>query len=181
MKMKMIVLPLMLSLASAPVLAGHGHGHHKKRGHSPQSEVVKAPVTHVEPLVEVVQVPIQRQECWDEVVSGSTTRQSNGGMLAGAIIGGVVGHNIGKGRHRDVSRAAGAIIGAAIGHDSDRSYQQPYSYTEQHCAVHTDYLEEERIHGYRVSYRYQGELYTTRMDRDPGRFVQLRVSHQLLD
>ena len=73
------------------------------------------------------------------------------------------------------------MIGATIGHDSDHHYAEPYSYTEQHCSVVTDYVEEEHIIGYRVSYRYQGELYTSRMDHDPGRFVRLRVSHRLLD
>jgi uncharacterized protein YcfJ len=182
MKTKTLILPLLLVLASAQLYAGHGHkqGHHKKH-HGPQSAVIKARVTGVEPIVEVVEIPQQRRECWDEVVSGSTTHHSNDGMLVGAIIGGVIGHNIGNGRHRDATRAMGTVIGATIGHQNDNNYQTPYSYTEQRCIVSTDYLEEERILGYRVSYKFQGEHYTTRMDREPGRFVRLRISHQLLD
>ena len=182
MKTRNLILPLLLALASAPVLAGHGHkhGHHKKH-HAPQSTVVKARVTDVKPIIEVVEIPQQRRECWDEVVSGSTTHHSTEGMLVGAIIGGVIGHNIGSSRHRDTNTAIGTVIGATIGHDSDHSYSRPYRYTEQRCSVTTDYLEEERILGYRVSYKFQGERYTTRMDHDPGRFVRLRLSHQLLD
>lgn len=181
MKMKSVVVPLLLALASTPLYAGHGHGHHKKKHRAAESTVIKARVSHVEPIVEVVQVPQQRRECWDEVVSGSTTHHSAGGMLAGAIIGGAIGHNVGNRRNRDATRAVGTIIGATIGHNSDHSYQRPYSYTEQRCSVNTDYIEEERILGYRVSYKYRGEHYTTRMNRDPGRFVRLRVSHRLLD
>jgi uncharacterized protein YcfJ len=181
MKIKTVILPLILALASAPALAGHGHGHHKKKHRAPDNMVVKARVSHVEPIIDVVQIPQQRRECWDEVVSGSTTHHSADGMLVGAIIGGVIGHNVGNKHNRGATTAMGTVIGATIGHDSDRSYQQPYRYTEQRCSVSTDYIEEERIRGYRVSYKYQGQHYTTRMDHDPGRHVRLRVSHQLLD
>lgn len=181
MKMKMLILPLVMALASAPALAGHGYGHQKKKHRAPDRMVVKARVSQVEPIVEVVQTPQQHRECWNEEVRGSTTRHSADGMLVGAIIGGVIGHNVGNRRNRDTATAVGTVIGASIGHDSGRRYQQPYSYTEQRCSVSTDYIEEERILGYRVSYNYQGEQYTTRMDRDPGRYVSLRVSHQLLD
>ncbi len=183
MNRKLMILPLLLTLTSAPLYAGHGngHGHHHKNKHLAKSATVKARVSHVEPLYEVVQVPRQQRECWDEEVHGSRTQHSNGGMLVGAVIGGVIGHNLGNERHRRATTAMGTAIGAAIGHDSDHSYQSPYHYTEQRCTVTTDYLNEERLQGYRVHYRYQGEEYVKRMDRDPGRFVHIRVSHQLLD
>lgn len=181
MKTPTLILSLSLALATSPLYAGHGHGHHKKKHHAPQSMVVKARVSRVEPIVEVVQIPQQRRECWDEEVSGVSRRHSTDGMLVGAIIGGVIGHNVGNRHNRDTNSAIGSVIGATIGHNSDRSHSEPYSYIEQRCSVTTDYMEEERILGYRVSYHYQGEHYTTRMDRDPGHFVQLRISHQLLD
>lgn len=187
MNSKKVILPLLLSLAAAPVFAGHGnkHGHDKhgyhKKDRAPQSAVVMARVTAVEPIVEVVQVAQPRRECWDEEVSGTTTHHSTGGMVLGAIIGGVIGNNVGNGRHRDTNRAIGTVVGGAIGHDSDHAYSRPYSYTEQHCSVSTDYIEEERTLGYRVSYQFQGEEYTTRMESDPGRYVRVQVSHRLLD
>ncbi|MEN8170864.1 MAG: glycine zipper 2TM domain-containing protein [Pseudomonadota bacterium] len=180
MNRKLITLPLILALTSSPLYAGHGHGQHKKhRGHD--SFVVKARVSHVEPVIEVVQVPEQQRECWNEEVSGSHQRRSGGGALAGAIIGGVIGHNIGDSRHRRATTAMGTVIGATIGHDASRGSHTPYRYTEQHCEVSTHYVEEEQINGYRVHYRYKGERFVSHMDRDPGRFVRLRVSHQLLD
>jgi uncharacterized protein YcfJ len=41
-----------------------------------------------------------------------------------------------------------------------------------------DYHEEERILGYRVTYRYRGKLFTTRLAEPPGDRLRLRVSLQ---
>jgi uncharacterized protein YcfJ len=178
MKGKIVFLPLLLTLTSLPLHAGQGQ-------YEPYRDTdeftVKARVNHVEPLIEVVQTPHQNRECWDEEVSGSHTRRSSDGTLVGAIIGGVIGHNIGDRRHRGVTTAMGTMIGATIGHDSDHETYSPYRYTEQHCQVSTNYTEEERISGYRVSYEYHGTTYVTHMDRDPGKFIRLRVSLQPLD
>lgn len=180
MKTKTLVLPLLLTLASAPLYAGNRH-HGRGHGHGYEEMNVTARVTRVEPIMERVQIPMERQECWDEEVRGSQQHRGSDGMLVGAIIGGVIGHNIGDSRHRGATTAVGTLIGATIGHDADRGQQTPYRYTEQHCAVRTDYQEEERISGYRVSYHYRGDTFVTRMDRDPGRFINLRVSYQPLD
>ena len=183
MKLKMMILPLALTLVSSPLFAGHGHGHHQKNKHKhvSKSATVKARVSHVEPLYEVVQVPEQQRECWDEEVHGTRTRHSNGGTLVGAVIGGVIGHNIGNERNRRVTTAMGSVIGAAIGHDSDHSYQTPYRHIEQRCSVSTHYVNQKRNQGYRVHYRYQGERYVTHMDRHPGKFVHIKTSHRVLD
>ncbi len=183
MKIKMMILPLALTLASSPLFAGHGNdrGHHHKNKHLPKSGVVKARVSRVEPIYELVSVPTQQRECWDEEVRGSRTHYSNGGTLVGAVIGGVIGHNIGNDHNRRATTAMGTVIGATIGHDSDRSYRSPYRYTEQRCAVTTTQVTEERNNGYRVHYRYQGRGYVTHMDQHPGKFVHVEVSHRLLD
>lgn len=176
MNIKRVILPLLLALASTPLYAGHGHGKHR-----PQGQIVKARVTHVEPIIEHVQVPREVRECWNEEVHGTQTRRSGNGALVGAIIGGVIGHNIGNSRNRPVATAVGSLIGAGIGRDTDRVTHTPYRYTEQHCALRTEYSEERRISGYRVHYRFRGEEFVTHMDHDPGKFVRLGLSHRLLD
>lgn len=55
-----------------------------------------------------------------DVVRGGG-RTSGGGAIAGAIIGGVVGHQIGSGRGNDVATAAGAIGGAVAGNQIERN------------------------------------------------------------
>ena len=54
-----------------------------------------------------------------DVVRGGG-RTSGGGAVAGAIIGGVLGHQVGSGRGNDVATAAGAIGGAVAGNEIER-------------------------------------------------------------
>lgn len=172
---KRILLPLILTLASAPLAARP----YDDRA-APPVFYDKARVVDVKPIIEVVQVPTEHRDCWTEEVSGSRTRRSSGGLLVGGIIGGVIGNHVGRGD--PAATAAGTIIGAAVGNDADRhQYREPYRHTEHHCQVRDEYYEEERVSGYRVTYRYRGENYTTRMNHEPGKFVRLQVSHTLVD
>lgn len=143
-----------------------------------------AEVLGVEPIVRHVRVSNPRRECWEEPVVHSSTRSrkhGSGDVLAGGIIGGIIGHEIGrrvnKGRNKHNATLAGAILGAAIGHDGSHSKSttsQQMGYQEK-CRSYTDFHEEERIDGYKVTYRYQGGTYTTRMSYDPGRRLSVRV------
>jgi len=45
---------------------------------------------------------------------------SGGGAIAGAIVGGVLGHQVGSGRGNDVATAAGAIGGAVAGNEIEK-------------------------------------------------------------
>ena len=54
-----------------------------------------------------------------DVVRGSG-RTSGGGAIAGAIVGGVLGHQIGSGRGNDAATVAGAIGGAVAGNEIER-------------------------------------------------------------
>jgi outer membrane lipoprotein SlyB len=45
---------------------------------------------------------------------------SGGGAVAGAIIGGVLGHQVGSGRGNDVATAAGAVGGAVAGNEIEK-------------------------------------------------------------
>ena len=54
-----------------------------------------------------------------DVVRGSG-RTSGGGAVAGAIVGGVLGHQIGSGRGNDAATVAGAIGGAVAGNEIER-------------------------------------------------------------
>ncbi|MGI9305540.1 MAG: glycine zipper 2TM domain-containing protein, partial [Gammaproteobacteria bacterium] len=61
-----------------------------------------AKVTHVEPIVRVVDVRTPREECWEEEVRHTGGhghgRGSTGAMIVGGVIGGVVGNQFGRGR-----------------------------------------------------------------------------------
>ena len=173
MKKSIVFIPLLLGLASSPLYAGPLH----ERFHDRSSFDDKAKVVDVKPIIEVVRVPTEHRDCWDEEVRGYERGGGNGtGMLTGTIIGGVIGSQMGHGDGRRAATIAGTIIGAAVGHDVDRQARaRPYNHTEHRCQVRTEYYEEERTRGYRVTYRYHGETFVTRMDHDPGPFVRVRV------
>jgi len=160
---KPIVVSLLLGLVSAPLYADPYHHGFRDR----------ARVVDVTPIMERVEVPVDREECWQEDVR--TTTHDDGGLVLGGIIGGVIGHQVGHGRDRAVATVAGSVIGAAIGHDADRGSSTTRVETQNHCRVRTEYEEREQLRAYRVTYRYHGQTYTTEMDHEPGRFIPVRV------
>lgn len=174
MNKQLLLLPLLMSLASAPLYARDHNGHGGFRD--------KARVVDVTPIYEIVETPAESRECWTEEVHGVRNGNSGTGMVVGSIIGGVIGHQIGRGNERKIATVAGTVIGAAVGRDADRQARnEPYTTTEQHCQVRTEYVQEERLLGYQVTYRYHGELFTTEMDRHPGKFIPVRVHVSALD
>jgi outer membrane lipoprotein SlyB len=46
--------------------------------------------------------------------------QAGGGTLLGAIVGGALGNQVGKGDGRKAATIAGAVIGGAIGHEAEK-------------------------------------------------------------
>ncbi len=51
------------------------------------------------------------------------------GTVAGAVIGGVAGHQVGAGSGKTVATAVGAAGGAYIGHELEKRQQQPDAYS----------------------------------------------------
>ena len=143
-----------------------------------------ARVTHVEPIVVQTQRRIPRRECWDEDVRYETQghqRKSYTGPILGGIIGGAIGNELGAGQdNKKVGAVVGAVLGASIGNDISRNSHQrgnTVEYrTETRCNVQQDVEYYERVTGYKVTYRYNGRTYHTRMDRDPGKRIQVRVT-----
>lgn len=167
---------LILSLASAPLYARHGQDDYYSDGNVFYD---KAKVVNVQPMMEVVQVPVSSRECWtDEVEYQGRRSNPNGGMVAGGLIGGILANQIGKGhRDRGIATVAGTIIGGAIGRDVARKQEaEPYVTQERTCRTTNRYYEEERLAGYRVTYRYRGRTFTREMAQQPGKFVRVRVA-----
>src|SRR6185437_5511636 len=97
-----------------------------------QSFPDRARVVASHPVIE--QIPVDREECWNDRVRGyedhRVTRSDTGaaigpGTVLGAIVGGVVGHQVGRGRGNDVATAAGAIAGGLVGNQIDRDNAGP--------------------------------------------------------
>ena len=101
--------------------------------------------------------------------------------VAGAVIGGVLGHQIGGGTGRDIATVAGAAGGGYAGNRIQKNLQDKdtYNTTEQKCT--TVYDSSERHTGYEVRYRLNGQESTVKMDHDPGDRIPVREGQLVLD
>ena len=137
------------------------------------AEVIKA-----EPLYQPVQVARPVNECWTETVAHASPRHNAyAGPLAGGIIGGVLGSRVGRGRGNTPMAVAGALLGASIGRSlSEPAYAPPAYSNVQRCTTVNHYEQRQQVVGYRVDYRYEGQTFTTRTRRHPGRFIRVRVN-----
>lgn len=147
----------------------------------------KARVVGVEPIMQTVQVrgPAERT-CWTVNRTREIQRPVNdpntvGNTIIGAVIGGVIGHQFGHHGHYDGPTVAGALLGGAIGNNLSQNGVQSYTVNQpvRRCEVTRHYRNVQQVDGYRVRYRYQGQVYTTRMDHEPGRFIRIRVSERV--
>ena len=142
----------------------------------------RAKVISVEPIVRSVHVSTPMRDCWYEGPSYNAHYESATPAILGGIVGGVIGHQFGKGRGNNAATVAGTLLGASIGHDAGRNvYTGSRNDTKQHCRVQHESWSEERIVGYHVTYRYHGQIYHTRMNRDPGDRVRVRVNVTVVD
>ena len=150
-----------------------------------------AEVIFAKPIYETVEVIVPQEECWTEQTYGHrhyprrrhAHNDSFTAPLAGALLGGVIGNQFGGGDGKTALTVGGALLGASIGDDiadanRDRRhaglYRSPQSFRRCEMVDHRETREE--VIGYRVKYRYNGETYHTRMLRDPGDTLRVRVS-----
>ncbi len=58
------------------------------------------------------------RDCWREPVGARTYTPE----ITGAIVGGAIGNQFGRGSGRDVATVAGAVLGGSLGHDYKNRY-----------------------------------------------------------
>lgn len=141
-----------------------------------------ADVLRAEPIRSRVRVSEPVRECREEtrpVSEGPFSYNHVKGTLVGGALGTILGNQVGRGRGKDVARVAGALIGGAIGHnvsvDRQRQLGGPALRTTERCDVRYRDSFVERIDGYDVTYEYAGREYVTRLPYDPGERIRVRV------
>lgn len=163
-------VPMLLLVFSGAALAG--------------SSLDRAEVVDVAPVYHTVgyEVPVEQCRLVDVPVNPARHR-SYTGPIVGAIIGAAIGNAVGHNKtNKKVGVAVGAVLGGSIGWDIQRRRRQGH-HQSQHVAYgaeeicETVYETEQRqqLDGYDVTYRYAGQTHTTRMDHDPGQYLQVRV------
>ena len=139
-------------------------------------------VLSTEPIFEAVSQRIPTEECRVEYVPAKQPRfdsRSNTPGIIGALVGGAVGNAVGSEKsNKRVGAVAGAILGASIAKDVNRKRQEGQYDGAEREVCRTVYRTEraQKIIGYDVSYSYNGSVYTSRMDYDPGSTLRLRVN-----
>ena len=151
------------------------------------TSVDRARVVDVEPVYQTVGYEVPVEQCRLVDVSAGTEPHSHHrsytGPILGALIGGAIGNAVGHNKtNKKVGVAVGAVLGGSIGwdiqrrrHEAHARSQQVTYETEEICETVFETEQRLELEGYDVTYRYAGQTHTTRMDHDPGKYLQVRV------
>lgn len=124
----------------------------------------EVPVTSVRA---VVGTPEQR--CWieREQVPQEQRRSSTNvpATIAGAVIGGILGHQVGDGRGRDLATIGGVVGGGLLGANVGRGSGQPATQDVQRC---TNVQNQSPPALWDVTYTFAGQEHRIQMTMDPG-------------
>ncbi|MDW7746119.1 glycine zipper 2TM domain-containing protein [Halomonas sp.] len=142
-----------------------------------------AQITNVETLTRTVETP--REVCEEVVVQlppEAPTGQGASrdphrvvGTAAGAIVGGLLGNQVGGGSGKKIATVAGAIGGGLAGREvqervearqhAQAAQSQPRTTTRQECRTVVDTRQE--TEGYEVTWRHGETVETSRLDSPP--------------
>lgn len=130
-----------------------------------------AQVLSASPVYTLVRIRVPEQRC----EGGSSREGGDGtaGTVTGAVVGGALGNQVGKGDGRKASTIVGAVLGGAIGRRIDRGNGIAGPGRCRTVEVERD---ERRIAGYDVEYQYKGEKYMSRLSADPGNRLRIRIA-----
>ena len=142
-----------------------------------------ATITRVEPVERRYTVRRPVEKCWMETVRVQQRNTSDGSItneLIGGILGGVVGNQFGGGSGKDAMTIAGAALGASIANDQEKLGPRQrsggnYKEVERCETIYETEEKTERSHS-RVTYRYNGHSFTTKMQSRPSDSIRVQVS-----
>jgi uncharacterized protein YcfJ len=128
------------------------------------------------PVTKEVQVPTASRECRQVPVTYTQTVRSEQtsvptNVIVGGLIGGVIGNQVVNGSKRDAATVLGAAAGGYLGYERAKRKNAPQTVQrtryEERCDTVKGSRTELQPDGYDVTYRYQGQVYTTRMESPP--------------
>jgi uncharacterized protein YcfJ len=112
------------------------------------------------------------QRCWMEREALAPQRDGSNlpAALAGAVIGGILGHQIGGGSGRDIATVGGAVAGAAVGSRVGGNDRPDDGRTRdvQRCA---DVGGSGQLDHYEVAYSFRGQAHQMQTTTPPGATV----------
>jgi len=162
-----------IAIGAVAVTAGGAFAGYRMISGSHSAEVVSAKA-----LTKTIKTP--RQDCHDEQVTHTkqpkdTERLAGTGI--GAVVGGLLGHQVGGGSGKVLATVAGAAAGGYAGNRIEKKMQDgdTYTTTEQRCV--TAYDSHEEPAGYEVVYMLDGKKHHVHMDHDPGHSIPVKDGH----
>ena len=109
------------------------------------------------------------QRCWidHEQVVQDRSNANVPAAIAGAVIGGILGHQVGGGRGKDLATAGGAVAGAAVGANigRDGGGQQVHTQDVQRCE---NVSSQARPQYWDVTYNFRGQEHRMQVTAPPG-------------
>jgi len=112
----------------------------------------------------------------DRVANPDSERSATGAVVGG-VAGAVLGSQVGGGTGNKAATAVGGIAGAVIG-DRVANPDQPRTEQVERCREVAN--SREVLKGYDVTYRYQGQDFTTRLPYKPGSTLRVGVAVSVL-
>lgn len=140
-----------------------------------------AEVLAVEPIKETIKTP--REVCKDVAVTRQKPVQDTNriaGTAVGAVVGGLLGNQVGGGNGKKIATVVGAVGGGYAGNQVQGRMQANDTYTATETRCNTVIESHDNVIGYNVKYDLNGKIDQVRMDRDPGSRIPLRDGQLML-
>tara|TARA_R110002074_G_scaffold41402_1_gene109746 strand:+ start:471 stop:989 length:519 start_codon:yes stop_codon:yes gene_type:complete len=141
---------------------------------------IDVPVINYNPIKTTSEIRTPVQNCTEQLVQVDS-KGNIIGTLIGAAIGGFVGSQIGGGTGNLAATAIGTLGGAAMG-SNGLSNDWPLKKKTQNykketvCTTSYNIQHETKIVGYMVTYNFEGQSYSTRMQTQPGKSIRLMLN-----
>ncbi len=140
-----------------------------------------AEVLAVKPINETIKTP--RQVCEDVTVTRQKPVKDQhqiAGTAIGAVVGGLLGNQVGGGTGKKIATVAGAVGGGYAGNKVQENMQagDTYTTTETRCDTVTDVSQ--KLVGYDVKYQLDGKEGQVRMASDPGSRIPVKDGQLVL-
>jgi uncharacterized protein YcfJ len=112
------------------------------------------------------------ERCWVErqQVSEPSGNRNVGGAIAGALIGGVLGHQVGGGTGKDIATVGGAVAGGVIGSNVGRDNTSQYGSRDVRRCENTTNATPAY---WDVTYNYRGQDHQVQMTAPPGTTISV--------
>ena len=141
-----------------------------------------AEVVNVEEITETINTP--REVCEDVAVTKKAPVKDQHkitGTAIGAVVGGLLGNQIGGGSGKKLATVAGAVGGGYAGNKVQGNMQDSDTYTTTERRCHTVTDSHQNVVGYNVTYMIGDQEGTVRMDEKPGSRIPVENGQLVLE